>query len=81
MNQQELNEAEWQNMDNWNGWFWDIYFSKRDSRWWVRRRKRWMGWTVNLAHPKGALYLHSTLVILLFVGFGLGLLLGWLSHR
>jgi uncharacterized membrane protein len=81
MNQPEINDAEWENLDNWNGWFWDIYFSKRDSRWWVRRRKPWMGWTVNLAHAKGALYLYAVCLFLLSLGLGLGLLTVWLSRR
>jgi hypothetical protein len=32
-NQREINQAEWENLDNWSGvWPFNAYFSKRDSR-------------------------------------------------
>lgn len=55
--QAALNTAEWHDPSNWGGPRWiEIYFSKRDTRIWVRKRIRWMGWTVNLAHTGGVLW-------------------------
>lgn len=51
MNQNEINEAEWNNPDNWSA---GIYFSKKDSRVWVPKQIRSMGWTINLGQKKGA---------------------------
>ena len=51
MNQDEINEAEWNNPDNWSG---GLYFSKKDSRVWVPKPIRSMGWTINLGQKKGA---------------------------
>jgi len=49
MNQQMINQAEWENADNWSGPAWlSVYFSKRDSRVWVPKQVPWMGWTVRM---------------------------------
>jgi uncharacterized membrane protein len=50
-----INEQEWANPDNWSDYEIGLYFSKRDSRAWVPKRERELGWTFNLAHAKGAL--------------------------
>lgn len=67
MTQDEIDRAEWRNPANWGGprslgGFFEVYFSQRDSRIWVPRRKRWMGWTVNLARPGGVWWLVSVCV-------------------
>ncbi|MDX1496607.1 MAG: DUF5808 domain-containing protein [Salinisphaeraceae bacterium] len=56
--QASINQEEWNDPDNWGGpRGLEVYFSKRDSRIWVPKRIRWMGWTVNLAHTGGVLWL------------------------
>lgn len=65
MNQNEINQAEWQKNENWGGPHWGaVYFSKKDTRIFVPKKISWMGWTVNLAHTAG---------VLLFVGTLLGI--------
>jgi uncharacterized membrane protein len=54
MTQDEINQAEWQDPANWSDSLVGIYFSKRDSRVWVPKRRPAWGWTLNLAHPAGA---------------------------
>ena len=55
MDQSVINEQEWENPENWSDYVIGLYFSKRDSRVWVPKRERALGWTFNLAHPRGAL--------------------------
>jgi len=43
--QEEINQAEWENPDNWS----TIYFSKKDSGTWVPKRNPKHGWTINFA--------------------------------
>lgn len=63
MDQREINEAEWKNPDNWSGpGLVTFYFSKRDSRTWVPKSIPWMGWTMNLGKPAGALWLTGFLI-------------------
>ncbi|MGB1580585.1 MAG: DUF5808 domain-containing protein [Nevskiales bacterium] len=65
--QSSINQEEWHDPDNWGGpAALEVYFSKRDSRIWVRKRIRWMGWTVNLAHTGGVLWLFG--IILASIG-------------
>ena len=65
MNQDEINLSEWNMNENWGGPRWgEVYFSKKDSRIFVPKRLKWMGWTVNLAHTAG---------VLLFIGFLFGI--------
>jgi uncharacterized membrane protein len=62
--QEEINDAEWNNPDNWAGdtWF-GVYFSKRDSRSLVPKRDYpELGYTFNLGHPNGVKLLYSLLV-------------------
>lgn len=55
--QDDINAQEWHNPDNWTGrLFPGPYFSKRDSRIWVPKRVRALGWTLNLAHTAGAIW-------------------------
>ena len=66
--QEEINQAEWENPNNWS----TIYFSKRDTRSSVPKKNPKHGWTINFAHPKGALWIYY---LMLFF-FALGLVIG-----
>ena len=67
--QQEINHAEWLNADNWGGpKTLAVYFSKKDSRIWIPQQKPSIGWTLNLAHTGGVLWLVGICVgIILFM--------------
>jgi uncharacterized membrane protein len=52
MKQKRLNRSEWEDPRNWSDNFLGLYFSKRDSRVWVPKRRPMLGWTINLAHPR-----------------------------
>ena len=54
----------WEDPRNWK-WF-GIYHCPADPRLIVRKRVRWMGWTLNFAHPS------SLLVLLLSVAIAVG---------
>lgn len=71
--QDEINAREWRNPDNWGNPKWlGVYFSKRDTRIVVPKRKRWTGWTFNFARPAG---------ILIFIGlFILAILTQTVAH-
>ena len=65
--QDETNRAEWRNDENWGGAgafakFASVYFSKKDNRTWVPKKWPAMGWTINLAHRSGVLWLFGTLI-------------------
>lgn len=73
MDQSSINQAEWQNPDNWSGGF---YFSKRDSRTWVPKKIPAMGWTINIGTPAGAAWMFGLLVGLpIFIVILMGLTL------
>ncbi len=58
MNEKKINQHEWENPDNWSGPDWmAVYFSKKDSRCWVPKKKPWMGWTINLGQICGIYWL------------------------
>ena len=57
MTQDEINQAEWENPANWSDSIVGVYFSKRDSRVWVPKRRPHWGLTLNLARPAGAWWL------------------------
>lgn len=59
MSREEINEAEWSDPDNWSG---GLYFSKKDSRVWVPKQIRSLGWTINLGQKKGAACLMWTFI-------------------
>ena len=69
MNQDEINEREWSNPDNWGKRF-GFYHGRLDSRTWVRKPHPWMGWSLNLANPRGKVLviLFLLLMCLLVVG-------------
>jgi len=70
--QQAINEAQWNNPANWTGPKWlSLYFSKKDSRAWVPKQLPALGWTLNLGHPRGAtalMVIVSVLVMLQAAG-------------
>lgn len=66
--QDEINQAEWENPDNWSS----IYFSKKDSRTLVRKRNRKQGWTINFATPSGARWIYYFFGSFLLIGGILG---------
>ena len=47
--QDEINDREWADPKNWNGWF-GAYSSKADDRIWVPKQNARMGQTLNFAH-------------------------------
>lgn len=52
--QDNINQTEWNNPDNWAGPRWiSIYFSKKDTRTFVPKQVTWMGWTLNLGNVVG----------------------------
>ena len=60
--QAAINQAEWNNPQNWKSW---CYISKRDSRILVPRRIRWLGWTLNFGNPYGVLAMLAFFIIVL----------------
>lgn len=63
MDQHEMNRMEWQNPDNWSGPKWlSVYFSKKDTRTWVRKQIPLMGWTINLGKTAGVFWYVAFLV-------------------
>lgn len=50
MTQSEINEAEWQNRQNWYC-LQSFYYAPNDTRVWVPKPIKWTGWTFNFAHP------------------------------
>lgn len=56
--QSEINREEWENPLNWGGpQNLAVYFSKKDTRIWVPQHKPSSGWTVNLAHTGGIVWM------------------------
>ncbi len=54
----DISRSEWENPMNWGGpGNTAVYFSKRDKRIWVPKHAPGAGWTVNLAHTGGILWL------------------------
>lgn len=64
MEQKEINQAEWNNPDNWSGpsWF-RLYFSKRDSRTWIPKPNPALGKTINLGRDEGAYWFLGSILI------------------
>ena len=70
MTQEEVNRAEWENPANWSDSLVGIYFSKRDSRVWVPKRRPGPGWTINMGHPRSVWWVVG-LIAAPFALFGL----------
>ena len=62
--QNEINQAEWENPDNWSS----IYFSKKDSRTLVPKRNPKLGWTINFGSSSGARWIYYFFVIFFLLG-------------
>ena len=77
MNQQEINQAEWENPANWTAGskMLCIYFSHKDSRIWVPKRIPWMGTTLNLAKPEAVAWLTSFILGVPVVIIAIGILI------
>lgn len=41
-----------------------FYFNKEDKRFFVPKRIRWLGWTLNFAHPVSYLFLIGLLLLI-----------------
>lgn len=61
----EINEESWSNAANWRC-YGNFYCSKTDSRLFVPKRVKWMGWTINFFHPWA-----FPAVLMLFLGIPL----------
>ena len=66
--QDEINQAEWENPDNWT----TIYFSKKDSRSWVPKKNPRHGWTINFGSPYGARWIYYLFILFLLLGILFG---------
>lgn len=53
MSEQHPPLDEWEKSENWRGGWLGLYHSRRDPRLLVPKRRPWMGWTLNTAHPVG----------------------------
>lgn len=63
--QESINQTEWDNPDNWSGPRWiSVYFSKKDSRTFVPKQIKQMGWTINLGKAEGVYWLLGLFVAL-----------------
>jgi uncharacterized membrane protein len=60
--QEQINEQEWNRPENWSGWL-GIYRSEHDTRIWVPKRNASAGWTPNLAHRDGRLFLAALFTV------------------
>jgi len=66
--QNEINQAEWQNPDNWT----TIYFSKKDTRTWVPKKNPKQGSTINFGSPSGARWVYYLYLLFLLLGVFFG---------
>ncbi len=62
MTQDEINLQEWKNKENWK-WR-GIYNSQKDTRIWVPKKPKWMGWTLNFAKKQSFYWLFALLILL-----------------
>ena len=73
MTQDELNQAEWENPENWTGPpGLSIYFSKLDPRCFVPKQLRGCGPTMNLGTTCGFYWLFLSTLVLVAAAFLLG---------
>jgi hypothetical protein len=80
--QQETNHAEWLKADNWGGpKTLAVYFSKKDNRVWVPQQKPSIGWTLNLAHTGGVVWLVGICVGIILVMVAVSIFVGDLLVR
>ena len=64
MNQNEINEREWNNPANWGGAM-GFYSSRADSRLVVPKPNASMGWTLNMAKPAAWMLILLLVVVVL----------------
>jgi hypothetical protein len=66
--QDQINQAEWENPDNWGGPdLIAVYFSKKDTRTWVPKKNPRAGWVQNLATRSGVYWFWGLFIgIILF---------------
>lgn len=58
MDQNRIDQAEWENRRNWTGPRWaSVYCSRIDSRTVVPKQVPWRGWTLNLGKTSGVFWL------------------------
>ena len=56
--------------DNPSNWKWGVfYYNKLDKRIFPPKRIKWLGWTVNFAHPYSYLTMLGLIIILIAIGF------------
>ncbi|MFB9069070.1 DUF5808 domain-containing protein [Pseudofulvimonas gallinarii] len=68
LTEQEQNEKAWNNPVNWTGPGWlGIYHAAEDSRAMVPKRPRYLGWTLNFAHPASRWFLAACVALVLIV--------------
>ena len=73
MTQDEINQAEWENPDNWTGPpGLSLYFSKLDSRCFVPKQLRGFGPTMNLGRVSGFYWLFFGTLFLVAAAFLVG---------
>lgn len=75
--QDEINQAEWENPDNWS----TIYFSKKDSRTWVPKKNPKHGSTINFGSSYGARWIYYLFGIFLLLGGCFGVIIASVIMR
>ncbi len=75
-NQDEINHTEWNNSENWSS----LYFSKKDNRTFVPKRKPKQGWTINFGSTSGSRWIYYLFGIFFLVGCTLGTVITMLIH-
>jgi uncharacterized membrane protein len=58
---------EWNNPSNWGRGVFTFYFSKKDPRLIVPKRRPGLGWTLNMAHPGASLVILAVLLLILLI--------------
>lgn len=64
VDQHEVDEREWNTKANWR---FGVYNAPLDSRIWVPKPRKWMGWTLNFAHRVAYFWLAALLLPAHFV--------------
>jgi len=77
MNQDEINQAEWNNRDNWS---FLVYHSVRDSRTIVPKRYGF-GWTINFRNKKRATLIMGLLLTTAITGLIFAIIVPLMLHK
>jgi uncharacterized membrane protein len=75
MNQDELNDLEWGRPDNWTSL--GLYRCARDPRILVPKRNPVLGWTVNIAHRGGRVWLAVLLALGILITLAVPFAVWW----